>query len=74
MPFDERFLSTRQRRWAWVGFALLALNAPVVARLLPDASWLLNICVAAVVAVVLIADDSAGRRAAQEPAAEESWR
>ncbi|GGJ86047.1 hypothetical protein GCM10010123_14560 [Pilimelia anulata] len=73
MPTDARFLSTRQRRWAWVGFVLLSLHAPVVARLLPDASWLLSICVAGLLAVVLLADDEAGR-AARRMAADEAAR
>ena len=66
MPPHARILSTRQRRWAWVGFVLLALHAPLAARLLPDASWLLSIVVAALVAVVILADDAGARTAGEE--------
>ena len=56
------FLSRGQRRLAWVGFLLLAINAPIAARLIPDESWLFNIVVAALVAVVLIADEAESAR------------
>jgi hypothetical protein len=51
------FLSRRQRVLAWLAFLATAAQAPVVARLSPDASWLFAICVAGVVAVAIIADD-----------------
>nr|MDT0656588.1 hypothetical protein [Micromonospora sp. DSM 115978] len=56
------FLSVRQRRWAWVGFVLAALQAPVSARLVSDASWLFSVCVALMVATVILADDAMRRR------------
>lgn len=56
------FLSARQRRWAWFGFLLAALQAPVSARLLTDDSWLFSICVALMVATVILADDATRRR------------
>jgi len=59
------FLSARQRRWAWLGFMLTALHAPVSARLLADDSWLFSVCVALMVATVLLADDTARRRLAR---------
>lgn len=59
------FLTTRQRRWAWVGFLLAALQAPVAARLLTDASWLFSVCIALMVATVIIADDAARREPAR---------
>ncbi len=55
-------LSQIQRRWAWVTFFLLAAYAPVVAVLLPDDTWLLSVTVAALVAFVIIVDDTERRR------------
>ena len=57
-------LSTRQRRLAWLGFLLAALQAPVSAKLVSDESWLFSLCVALMVATVIIADDAARRRPA----------
>lgn len=57
-------LSTSQRRLAWLGFLLAALQAPVSARLVSDDSWLFSVCVALMVATVIIADDAARRRPA----------
>ena len=56
------FLSARQRRFAWVGFVLAALQAPVAARLVDDASWLFSVCIAMMVATVILADDAARRQ------------
>ncbi|HEX6968687.1 MAG TPA: hypothetical protein VF174_07765 [Micromonosporaceae bacterium] len=56
------FLTARQRRLAWLGFLLAALNAPVAARLVADASWLFSLCVALLVATALLADDATRRR------------
>jgi hypothetical protein len=56
------FLSDRQRRLAWVGFVLAALQAPVAARFIADASWLFSVCVAVMVATVIIADDASRRQ------------
>jgi hypothetical protein len=64
------FLSARQRRLAWVGFLLTALQAPVAARLLADGSWFFSVCVALMVATVIIADDAARRRPADGNPAE----
>ncbi|ASW54568.1 hypothetical protein [Plantactinospora sp. KBS50] len=58
------FLSMRQRRLSWIGFVLVALQAPVAARLLADESWLFSMCVALLVATVIIADDAHRRRPA----------
>jgi len=57
-------LSPRQRRFAWLGFLLAALQAPVSAWLVSDESWLFSVCVALMVATVIIADDAARRRPA----------
>jgi hypothetical protein len=62
MQQSSGFLTTRQRRWAWLGFILTALQAPLAARLLDDDSWLFSVCVAAMVAIVILADDSERRR------------
>jgi hypothetical protein len=64
------FLSARHRRWAWLGFVLTALQAPVSARLVSDASWFFSICVALMVATVILADDAARRRPAGADRAE----
>ncbi|MEG3633742.1 hypothetical protein [Micromonospora palythoicola] len=64
------FLSTRQRRLAWLGFLLAAVQAPVSARLVDDSSWLFSLCVALMVATVIIADDAARRRPADAPSGE----
>jgi hypothetical protein len=58
------FLTARQRRWAWLGFLLTSLQAPVSARLLADESWLFSVCVALMVATVILADDGMRRRPA----------
>lgn len=57
-------LTSRQRRLAWVGFLATALNAPLAARVLDDASWLYSACVSALVATVIIIDDQTRRVAA----------
>jgi hypothetical protein len=57
------FLSVRQRRLAWLGFLLLAVQAPVSAKLLPDDSWMFSVVVAVLVAVVILADDAMRRQA-----------
>ena len=54
---DVGIFGRRQRRWAWMGFILLALHAPFAALLLPDDSWLFSITVASLVAFVIIVDD-----------------
>jgi hypothetical protein len=59
------FLSVRQRRLAWLGFLLAATQAPIAARLVDDASWLVAVCVALMVATVIIADDAARRQPAR---------
>jgi hypothetical protein len=64
MQQGSGFLSTRQRRLAWLGFMLAALQAPVSAKLVSDDSWLFSLCVALMVATVIIADDAARRRPA----------
>jgi len=56
------FLSARQRQFAWLGFFLAALQAPMAARLVDDASWLFAVVVALLVATVIIADDIYRRR------------
>ncbi len=56
------FLNRGQRRLAWVGFLALGANAPFAAWLAPDASWLFNVVVAGLVAVVLLADEAESAR------------
>ncbi|GAA4441438.1 hypothetical protein [Phytohabitans houttuyneae] len=65
-PQATGFLTPRQRQLAWLGFVLVALQAPVAAKVLPDDSWLFSIVVAVMVATVIMADDSMRRRPATE--------
>ncbi|MFC7550400.1 hypothetical protein [Plantactinospora sp. GCM10030261] len=62
------FFSVRQRRLAWLGFLLAAMQAPLSARLVADESWLFSVCVALLVATVILADDAARRRPASADA------
>lgn len=57
-------LTSRQRRFAWLGFLATAVNAPLAAHLVADASWLFSTCVAALVAAVIVIDDTTRRTAA----------
>lgn len=65
-PQATGFLTPRQRHLAWLGFVLVALQAPVAAKVLPDDSWLFSIVVALMVATVIMVDDSMRRRPATE--------
>ncbi|MDT4992483.1 MAG: hypothetical protein QOH97_2375 [Actinoplanes sp.] len=56
------FLSERQRRFAWLAFLVAALQAPLAAKLIDDASWLFALVVALIVAIVIVADDQHRRR------------
>lgn len=62
MQQGNSFLTTRQRRLAWLGFLLAAVQAPVSARLVSDGSWLFSLCIALMIATVIIADDAGRRR------------
>ncbi len=57
-------LTRRQRQLAWIGFLATALMAPLAARLIEDASWLFSLCVASLVAAVILIDDRSRRPAA----------
>lgn len=61
------FLTTRQRRLAWLGFLLAAVQAPISARLVSDGSWLFSLCIALMIATVIVADDAGRRRPAEVP-------
>ncbi len=65
MQSASGILTPRQRRWAWFGFVLAAFQAPVSARLVHDASWLFSLCIALMVATVIMADDAARRQPAE---------
>jgi hypothetical protein len=56
-------LSRRQRVLSWVGLVSLSAQAPVAARFLPDDSWLFSVVVAALLAVLILADDRDRRTA-----------
>lgn len=62
MRSGSGFLSARQRRWAWFGFVLAALQAPLAARFVDDGSWLFSLVVAGMVATIILADDAQRRR------------
>lgn len=62
MRHASGFLTPRQRRLAWLGFVLAALQAPVSARLVDDGSWLFSVVVSIMVATVILADDAARRQ------------
>jgi hypothetical protein len=70
MQQGSGFLTVRQRRLAWLGFLLAAVQAPVSARFAADDSWLFAVCVALMVATVIIADDAARRRPANAPSSD----
>ncbi|MEU1602725.1 hypothetical protein [Micromonospora matsumotoense] len=70
MQQGSGFLTPRQRRLAWLGFLLAAVQAPVAARFASDDSWLFSLCVALMVATVIIADDAGRRRPADATPAE----
>ena len=59
------FMTVRQRRLAWVGFLLLAVQAPISAKLLPDDSWMFSVVVAVMIAVAILADDALRRQTAE---------
>ncbi|GAA0809692.1 hypothetical protein [Spirilliplanes yamanashiensis] len=59
------FLTLVQRRLAWLGFMLAAVQAPVAAILVDDASWLFAVVVAVLVATVILADDARRRQPAE---------
>jgi len=52
------FLTTVQRRIAWVAFLLLAIQTPIAAKALTDDSWTMSLAVAGLVAVVILADET----------------
>jgi len=56
------FLSVRQRQFAWLAFLVAAIQAPLAAKLVDDASWLFAVVVAGLVAAVIVADDIQRRR------------
>lgn len=60
------FLSDIQRRLAWLAFVVAALQAPLAAELIDDASWFIAVVVALIVATVILTDDVYRRR--PEPA------
>ncbi|MFU8875137.1 hypothetical protein [Micromonospora sp. SL4-19] len=70
MQQGSGFLTPRQRRLAWLGFLLAAIQAPVAAKLVSDGSWLFSLIVALMVAIVIIADDATRRRPAEGPSAD----
>jgi hypothetical protein len=72
-PGRDGLLGAR-RRLAWVGFLLLAGNAPVMAWFSRDDSWLFPLAVAAMVGYAIIVDDHLRRRAARPDLTEPTTR
>ncbi|MFF5173057.1 hypothetical protein ACFY3U_10520 [Micromonospora sp. NPDC000089] len=64
MQQGSGIFTPRQRRLAWLGFLLAALQAPVSAKFTSDDSWLFSLCVALMVATLIIVDDAGRRRPA----------
>jgi hypothetical protein len=64
MQQGSGFLTPRQRRLAWLGFLLAAVQAPVAAKLVSDSSWLFSLVVALMIATVILADDTMRRQPA----------
>lgn len=51
-------LTASQRRLAWLGFLLIAAQAPLSARVLHDDSWLLSILVGMMIGAIILVDDA----------------
>jgi hypothetical protein len=51
-------LTVSQRRFAWVAFLAIAVQAPIAARILHDDSWLLSILVGMMIGTLILVDDA----------------
>jgi len=61
-------LTVRQRRLAWLGFLLIAIQAPISAHLLGGDSWLLSIVVGMLIGTVILVDDAQRHQPASDRA------
>ena len=61
-------LTVSQRRFAWLAFLAIAVQAPISARLLQDDSWLLSILVGMMIGTLIIVDDAQRRQPAPDNA------
>ncbi len=61
-------LTGSQRRFAWLAFLAIAVQAPIAARVLHDDSWLLSILVGMMIGTLILVDDAQRRQPAAENA------
>jgi hypothetical protein len=61
-------LTVSQRRFAWLAFLAIAVQAPIAARVLHDDSWLLSILVGMMIGTLILVDDAQRRQPAAENA------
>lgn len=55
-------LTVSQRRFAWLAFLAIAVQAPISAHLLRDDSWLLSIVVGMMIGTLILVDDAQRRQ------------
>ncbi|SNT65620.1 hypothetical protein SAMN05421812_12469 [Asanoa hainanensis] len=55
-------LTVSQRRFAWLAFLAIAVQAPISAHLLHDDSWLLSILVGMMIGTLILVDDAQRRQ------------
>jgi len=61
-------LTVSQRRFAWLAFLAIAVQAPIAAHVLHDDSWLLSILVGMMIGTLILVDDAQRRQPAAENA------
>jgi len=61
-------LTVSQRRFAWLAFLAIAVQAPIAASVLHDDSWLLSILVGMMIGTLILVDDAQRRQPAAENA------
>jgi hypothetical protein len=61
-------LTVSQRRFAWVAFLAIAVQAPIAARVLHDDSWLLSILVGMMFGTLILVDDAQRHQPAADSA------
>jgi hypothetical protein len=59
-------LTVSQRRFAWVAFLAVAVQAPIAASVLHDDSWLLSILVGMMIGTLILVDDAQRRQPAAD--------
>ncbi|GIF74351.1 hypothetical protein [Asanoa siamensis] len=63
---NHSILTLGQRRFAWLAFLAIAVQAPISAHLLQDDSWLLSILVGMMFGTLILVDDAQRRQPATE--------